>query len=137
MKDGQKRSWGWRSSLVVFVVGLLILVSGTVVAQAQQSWNQNLNPNNRFDDERTLFLFKNEAVLDKHTGLVWERSPSTALHRWGGIGGALEHCLERTVGGTLGWRVPSVVELMSLLDSTNLPPPFVPIGGCLFLPGSN
>ena len=64
------------------------------------------------------------AVLDKNTGLVWEQAPAPDAtgHAWFFATG---FCVERNVGGTVGWRLPSVVELKSVQDPT-LPAPFVP-----------
>ena len=62
------------------------------------------------------------AVLDKNTGLVWEQAPDTTAKFWGP---ATTDCVNKTVGGTRGWRLPSVVELASVQDPS-LPSPFVP-----------
>lgn len=69
------------------------------------------------------------AVLDKNTGLVWEQAPditggpnADGKREWFE---AIKYCLNKEVGGTMGWRLPSVVELTSLKDLT-LPAPFVP-----------
>lgn len=71
------------------------------------------------------------AVLDKNTGLVWEQAPDRNFQQpWQTLtdgSGASTRCLNKTVGGTGGWRLPSVVELRSVLDPT-LPAPFVPGG---------
>ena len=45
------------------------------------------------------------AVLDKNTGLVWEQSPEVTPLFWFL---ATIHCVGRTVGGMVGWRLPSV-----------------------------
>ncbi len=60
-----------------------------------------------------LMAFNNEAVLDKETGLVWERSPQTA-----GVSAATARlgCANKAVGGRKGWRLPSLPELASLVD---------------------
>jgi hypothetical protein len=59
-----------------------------------------------------------EAVLDRETGLVWQRSPfsagSTAARSDG-----INACLRATTGGRQGWRLPRVDELMTLADVTN------------------
>ena len=76
------------------------------------------------------------AVLDRETGLVWERSPgdtnndglvnnSDALS-W--IDGRL-HCADKSVGGRKGWRLPSLTELASLVD------PSVPSSALTLPPG--
>ena len=62
------------------------------------------------------------AVLDKNTGLVWEQSPEVTPLFWFL---ATIHCVGRTVGGMVGWRLPSVVELKSVQDPS-LAAPFVP-----------
>lgn len=62
------------------------------------------------------------AVLDKNTGLVWEQTPDATPSIWVL---ATRACVNKTVGGTVGWRLPSVVELKSVQDPS-LPAPFVP-----------
>jgi len=72
-----------------------------------------------------LSAFNNDAVLDKKTGLVWEKSPQTTTVTWNV---ARTTCAPKAVGGQKGWRLPSPAELRSLLgpfaDSTGptLPP---------------
>ena len=62
------------------------------------------------------------AVLDKNTGLVWEQAPDTTRRSWFD---AASYCVNKDVGGTRGWRLPSVAELTSLIDPS-LAAPFVP-----------
>ena len=70
--------------------------------------------------------FNNEAILDKETGLVWERSPQATSARWIT---ARRTCIEKNVGGQKGWRLPSLEELTSLVDSSIAPPgPTLPPG---------
>ncbi len=94
-------------------------------------WDTN-NQSARFT---VLTDFGGAAVRDNNTGLVWELAPSTIP---GTLGpqtttwtAARTQCLEKSVGGTRGWRLPSVVELASLIDpSLIIPssgvPPIVP-----------
>jgi hypothetical protein len=68
------------------------------------------------------------AVLDRNTGLVWEQAPDATVRVWSSILeplGARNYCVNKNVGGTRGWRLPSVAELESLIDPS-LPAPFVP-----------
>ena len=67
----------------------------------------------------TLSAFNGDAVLDNETGLVWERSPQTTSARWSA---ARRTCVEKTVGGQKGWRLPSLPELRSLVDPSVAPP---------------
>ena len=66
-----------------------------------------------------LPAFNNEAVLDKETGLVWEKSPQPTSARWIA---ARRTCKEKNVGGQKGWRLPSLEELTGLVDPS-IPPP--------------
>jgi len=69
------------------------------------------------------------AVLDKNTGLVWEQAPDGTPRVWGDgtAASATRYCVNKDVGGTVGWRLPSVVELKSVQDgSTGAVAPFVP-----------
>jgi Protein of unknown function (DUF1566) len=84
------------------------------------AWNQKLPASTRF----VLTLFEEvcannicaqiaQAVLDRETGLVWERSPrSLATTK----PGALYTCATTAHATRAGWRLPSVDELTSLLD---------------------
>jgi Protein of unknown function (DUF1566) len=66
------------------------------------------------------------AVLDNNTGLVWEQAPDGTPRPWIS---ATSYCVNKNVGGTRGWRLPSVVELASLIDGTpGAVAPFVPSG---------
>lgn len=84
------------------------------------NWDTNHPAPHRFV---SLAAFHHQAVLDRNTGLVWEQAP--ALDFLGSFGEATSYCVNKTVGGTRGWRLPSVVELASLIDPS-LSPPFVP-----------
>lgn len=95
-----------------------------------ESWDDKiLNANQRF---KVLSEFANQAVLDRETGLVWERSPQTLPATWNrdSIGvSARSTCAIKAVGGRKGWRLPSMPELASLIDpSVAAPGPTIPPG---------
>jgi hypothetical protein len=102
------------------------------------SWNQALPCATTANCTRFLVLlnFGGAAVLDRETGLVWERSPgdmngdkvvnSDDVGTWYNARG---HCAAATTGGRKGWRLPSFVELTSLVDPSVPPPgPTLPPG---------
>jgi hypothetical protein len=126
--------------LRMLVFGGAVLIAGWIISgpsgvvQAEQEshqmlrWDQALPAAGRFV---VLAAFNNNAVLDKNTGLVWERSPSTTTARWDDITptGAAHTCIDRIVGGQKGWRLPAIAELMSLVDpSVPSPGPTLPPG---------
>jgi hypothetical protein len=81
-----------------------------------QNRNKDLPAAQRFV---ILPTFTNDAVLDKATGLVWEKSPQTTSAKWSV---ARRTCTEKNVGGQKGWRLPSLEELASLVDPSVAPP---------------
>jgi hypothetical protein len=60
-----------------------------------------------------LETLRQEAVLDHRTQLIWERSPNPAEVTWTT---AHTRCTLKTVGGQTGWRLPSFIELMTLVE---------------------
>jgi hypothetical protein len=95
---------------------------------ANPSWDQQLPAAQRFI---VLSNWNNDAVLDRETGLVWQRQPLTPTLDWAT---ALENCRKTLIGNRRGWRLPSYEELTSLLDGTQSSPalpaghPFLGIG---------
>ena len=116
-------------SLSLFIVAAVM--AGPALAQttsvgpyyATPSWDQTLPSATRFI---ILSNFASAAVLDRETGLVWERSPQTATSNWFS---ARFICLNKTVGNRKGWRLPSMAELASVIDpSVGSPGPTLPAG---------
>ncbi len=68
--------------------------------------------------------FDSAAVLDRETGLVWEKSPSVMQVSWVV---ALQRCDTLTLGNRMGWRLPTVVELTSLVDPSVSVAPMLPV----------
>ena len=64
------------------------------------------------EDPATL---SDDIVLDKETGLVWERSPSTDVMTWYA---AIAYSYQKILGDRMGWRLPTIEELAPLADLT-------------------
>src|ERR1700693_4937877 len=120
-----KRTQGFR-----LVVLLGLIVSGMVVFAASPagaataagpyyanpSWDQTLPSDTRFI---VLSNMGSNAVLDRETGLVWEKSPTINTSGEGdgfSWAEARNHCIDSNLGNRKGWRVPTLQELASLVD---------------------
>jgi hypothetical protein len=93
-----------------------VLFTSPLAAQVGTRWDQQIIKPNRF---KAVNDFNDAAVLDKETGLLWEQSPSTDPFNWFE---ALVHCWNKVVGGRKGWRLPTIEELMSLVDPSQSSP---------------
>jgi hypothetical protein len=110
---------------IILALAVLTIVIGTVTARAQTtavgpyyatpSWDQTLPSSTRFI---VLSNFNNQAVLDRETGLVWERSPSTNTFIQPL---ASQHCVNLSLGTRKGWKLPTIQELASLVDLSVTP----------------
>ena len=73
---------------------------------------------------KILSEFSHAAVLDRETGLVWERTPSVSLVRWpdavGNLNPLLTGCYSLGIGGRRGWRLPKVEELSTLINDSQI-----------------
>jgi hypothetical protein len=96
---------------------------------ALPSWDQQLHCDTLASCPRFVVLanWNNEAVLDRETGLVWERTPFA--YRAGAFpypaaatfSQAWDACqVFDAIGGRVGWRLPRIAELLSLLDARTL-----------------
>jgi hypothetical protein len=86
-------------------------------------WDQQLPGATRFV---VLSNWNSEAVLDRETGLVWERNPGVARKPYYvkiSYFNSIDLCVQSRAGGRKGWRVPTISELQSLFD------PSIPAGG--------
>ncbi|MGH6900634.1 MAG: DUF1566 domain-containing protein [Geminicoccaceae bacterium] len=84
-----------------------------------QSWDTKIDD----ADARFVVLddFDGDAVLDLETQLVWQRAPGRGQLRT--LLGAFNSCFATVIGNRLGWRVPGMAELTSLIDRTQQDPP--------------
>lgn len=76
------------------------------------NWVDN-RPNPRF---AVYASAAGDAVFDKETCLVWERSPSPA--KQGSWDAGIVYSCAKTTAGRMGWRLPAIEELLSLVDPT-------------------
>jgi hypothetical protein len=98
-------------------------------SQAQAvSFNLPKADHNAPADDRFVVLsdWNNEAVLDRKTGLVWERSANVSFTNWPG---AQYRCDILLLGKHKGWRLPTIFELATPVDPT------VPSPGPILLAG--
>lgn len=61
-----------------------------------------------------------DTVFDSRTGLRWQRSPPTTLHKK--AEGAIAYCRDLVLAGEPGWRLPEIKELNTLIDETKVGP---------------
>lgn len=107
----------------IFVGALAIAAVANGPYYAWPSWSQKLacavGNCPRFIE---LADWSSLAVLDRETGLVWEKFPSTLIFSWLT---AQARCNNLNVGNRKGWRLPTLQELASLIDgdpaNTNIP----------------
>jgi len=108
---------------MVFAI-LLAAFGGSAVSDAKP-WCTELSVQDRF-----LPVFGGVAYLDKTTGLVWEK---LKLSQTIGVSSGDQYpqyhaeniqtaqfaCLNSTLGGVGGWRLPTAAEFGTLLDSSH------------------
>jgi len=105
-------------------IGLAIgLVASNALAQttangpyyAPPSWDQTLACTTVANCPRFVVLsnMKSDAVLDRNTGLVWQRAMDRFQDNW--YRSQLQ-CIQSNIGGVRGWRLPTIQELMTLWD---------------------
>ena len=96
---------------------------GSRAVLCDPSWNQTLPAATRFI---VLTNMNSEAVLDRETGLVWEKEPGVSARDWRV---SSTHCTLLSLGGRKGWRLPTIQDLASLIDpAVAFPGPVLPSG---------
>ena len=120
------RRWLWLLAVLVVPVGYAgVAITGSLEPPASpRSTMKTLNQipptwSLKLGEERFELVLDNAAVLDKETGLVWEKSPDTTRSNWSE---AISYAYIKNVGGRKGWRLPTVEELASLVDTTQSDP---------------
>lgn len=103
-----------------FIASLIVLTATLASASATQAgalsaWDKKIAGAGRF---KVLKAFNDAAVLDKETGLVWEKTASLG----GNWRSTLRFCALRNTGGRMGWRVPALEEILTLVDPSETTP---------------
>jgi hypothetical protein len=117
--------------LAAFAVSIVMAHAQTTAVgpyYATPSWDQKIACTSPSNCARFVVLsnWNGEAVLDRETGLVWERSPIDSVFTFGG---AQYSCVQLRAGDRQGWRLPTLSELSSLVDgSLPIPGPSLPPG---------
>jgi hypothetical protein len=116
----------WLATLGLIVLGVIAFGIDAATAQttangpyyATPSWDQKLQCDTPTTCPRFVVLanWNSAAVLDRETGLVWEKAPSI-VSDWRD---SVASCVIVTKGGRFGWRLPTAQELTSLIDLPNL-----------------
>jgi hypothetical protein len=68
-------------------------------------------------------ILDGDSVRDKVTGLVWHRALSESVSQEE----AEEHCMGLRASGHSDWRLPTWIELVSLVDYARTPPSIAPV----------
>ncbi len=98
-----------RTPTVILRIAVFLSLGGFAsTAFGQDAWDHTESP--RF---QLLAPFASQAVLDRETDIVWERSPSGAAFTWFT---AQDRCNRLVVGNRMGWRLPGIQELTSILS---------------------
>jgi hypothetical protein len=69
------------------------------------------------------FTVGTDTVVDTQTKLTWQAVPAAATSTWTD---ATSYCQGLALGGSSGWRLPSVSELQTLVDDSRSAPAIDP-----------
>src|SRR5262245_61459337 len=117
MKQNTTRRVTCAATAALVALSALISVATPVRAGSVPTWDRTVAGSARF---KVLSTFEDQAVLDKETGLVWEKTLSPLAVPFSG---ALFACSTVVVGNRRGWRLPTVEELASVMDLSQANPP--------------
>ncbi len=70
------------------------------------------------------FIEQDFTVIDSRTHLEWEKVPHSARDKWSE---ALEYCENLSLADKSDWRLPDIIELSSIVDSSTYSPAIDPI----------
>ncbi|WP_447986413.1 Lcl C-terminal domain-containing protein [Nitrospira sp. Nam74] len=100
--------------------GVMCLLAWVVFSQeVPASFPSQGDPAVSSGSQRFVAASDGTVVKDLQTGFTWEQSPDFSYSVWTE---AIAHCKAKTVGGHTGWRLPSIKELSTLIDSSQKDP---------------
>ena len=82
-------------------------------------WNYNgdfCNPAGEFDNN--FMDNENGTVTDMATGLIWQRSETSRVMSWKEAKDYVQQLNQRSFGGYIDWRLPTIEELASLIEES-------------------
>ena len=65
------------------------------------------------------FTRSGDVVTDNTTKLEWQDNEVGSSSNWEG---AIQRCEDLSLGGNSDWRLPNIIELISIVDDTNFNP---------------
>ena len=116
------------ATLMAMGVGPAQAVTSAGPYYAEPSWDQQLDCTTMATCPRFIVLSNwadtshpsgGAAVLDRETGLVWERRPNGGFFSWSN---AQKWCNQLKLGNRMGWHLPTIQELASLVDPSQSNP---------------
>ncbi len=102
--------------------------TGKPLNDVLSAWNQFLPADDGptpCNSSRFSCVLNDGGVLDRETGLIWERNTPVSLESF--VVAQLS-CIGSTTGSRLGWRLPTLEEMTSLIDPNAGAAPFLPPG---------
>lgn len=118
--------WGWRLNRIILLIVVIVfgvLGAGLTQFLAAGSAEDGVDPDSSVKRFEVLVDLSSQAVRDNFSGLIWEKSPDPVKRTFAQT---TAYCARKKVGGTQDWRLPTVEELVSVVDES-LPSPHVPI----------
>lgn len=94
-------------------------------ARVFANWNMPHPPSSRLPNPAKYDTSQSAVVIDDVTGLMWSRTGSPIDEELS-FDGAVSYCAESEAGGYCDWRLPTRIELVSLVDFTRAAPAINP-----------